>query len=114
MDPGERPHSIRRFSSRRQRLDQSFLTQRLQGARAYDRIAGYFRSSILEVAGEALESVRGQVRIVCNSGLKAGDIVTARAAAAALRQDWCASQPELLVEAGESQPRPASHGCTRF
>ncbi len=100
MDQGERPNAIRRFSSRRQRLDQSFLTQRLQGARAYDRIAGYFRSSILEVAGEALESVRGQVRIVCNSGLKAEDIVTARAAAAALRQDWCASQPEVLVEAG--------------
>jgi hypothetical protein len=44
---------IRRFSSRRQRLDRSFLARHLAGARAYDRIAGYFSSSILEMAGEA-------------------------------------------------------------
>jgi hypothetical protein len=36
------PFTIRRFSSRRQRLDRSFLAERLCGARAYDRIAGYF------------------------------------------------------------------------
>lgn len=39
---------IRRFSSRRQRLDQAFLTEKLRGARAYRRIAGYFRGSIFE------------------------------------------------------------------
>jgi hypothetical protein len=43
---------IQRFSSRRQRLDRSFLTQRLNGAKAYDRIAGYFCGSIIETAGE--------------------------------------------------------------
>ena len=32
-----------------------FLATRLQGARRYDRIAGFFSSSLLEVAGEALE-----------------------------------------------------------
>ena len=48
---------IHRFSSRRQRLDRSFLAQRLTGAKAYDRIAGYFCASILENAGEALERI---------------------------------------------------------
>jgi superfamily II DNA or RNA helicase len=96
---------IRRFSSRRQRLDRSYLTERLQGAKAYDRIAGYFSSSILEVAGEALEAVSGPVRIVCNSGLHPHDVATARAAAAALRQEWCGSQPESLIDSGGAPAR---------
>lgn len=91
---------IRRFSSRRQRLDRSFLTERLAGAKSYDRIAGYFCGSILETAGEALESVQGTIRVVCNSGLRAQDVATARAAAAALGQEWCGSKPEDLVTAG--------------
>ena len=91
---------IQRFSSRRQKLDKSFLTARLKGARAYDRIAGYFSGSIIETAGEALESVMGKIRVVCNSGLKPQDVATARAAAAALRQEWCASEPETLVDVG--------------
>lgn len=40
-----------------------FLTERLQGAQRYDRIAGFFSSSILEVVGEALESIQGPVRL---------------------------------------------------
>ena len=44
---------IQRYSSRRTRLDQTVLTKRLEGAVSYDRIAGYFRSSLFEVAGEA-------------------------------------------------------------
>jgi superfamily II DNA or RNA helicase len=91
---------IQRFSSRRRRLDTSFLTKRLAGAKAYDRIAGYFCGSIIETAGEALESVTGPIRIVCNSGLRAADVATARAAASALRQEWCAAQPEKKVEQG--------------
>ena len=85
---------IRRFSSRRQPLAQSFLTQRLHDAHAYDRIAGYFSSSMLEVAGEALETVSGPIRVVCNSELDARDVATARAATYALRRAWCATQPE--------------------
>ncbi|MCX5991388.1 MAG: phospholipase D-like domain-containing protein [Chloroflexi bacterium] len=96
---------IRRFSSRRQRLDRSFFTDRLHGAQAYDRIAGYFSGSILEVAGEAIESVTGLVRIVCNSGLRPQDVATARAAAAAVRQEWCSSRPETLVESGGEATR---------
>ena len=92
--------AIRRFSSRRQKLDKSFLAARLTGAQAYDRIAGYFCGSIIETAGEALESVTGPIRVVCNSGLHPQDVATARAAAAALRQEWCGFQPEALVDAG--------------
>lgn len=87
---------IRRFSSRRERLEKSFLTDRLRGAMAYDRIAGYFSSSILEVAGEALETIGGPVRMVCNSDLDLRDVETARAASYGLRREWCASEPEKL------------------
>ena len=85
---------IHRFSSRRQPLDESFLNDRLAGARSYDRIAGYFSSSILEVAGERLESVHGTVRMVCNSQLDERDVRTAKAALAAMRKEWCALEPE--------------------
>ena len=88
--------TINRFSSRQTPLDQSFLNQRLTGAIKYDRIAGYFSSSILEVAGEALESITGNIRVICNSDLELKDVETARAANNALRREWCASQPEKL------------------
>lgn len=90
--------SIQRFSSRRQKLDVRFLNERLQGAASYDRIAGYFSSSILEVAGEALETVKGKIRMVCNSDLDSRDVETARAAQQALRREWCAAEPERSAE----------------
>jgi len=60
-----------------------FLAARLQGARRYDRIAGFFSSSVLEVAGEALERMTPEggktcVRVVCNSCLNPLDVQTAR------------------------------------
>lgn len=85
---------LQRHSSRRNRLDQAVLNQRLEGAISYDRIAGYFRSSLFEVAGEALAKVTGPVRIICNSDLDPQDLVTAAAAQAALRRSWCAGKPE--------------------
>ncbi len=85
---------MQRHSSRRGRLDQTVLAQRLSGAMSYDRIAGYFRSSLFEVAGEALASVAGPVRIICNSDLDPQDLITAAAAQAALRRSWCAGKPE--------------------
>src|SRR5271157_879656 len=91
---------MNRFSSRRQKLAQSFLAERLSNAKAYDRIAGYFCGSVLETAGEAIDSVTGTIRVVCNSGLRPEDVNTARAAAAALRQEWCGSKPESLVDTG--------------
>lgn len=91
--------AINRLSSRRQPLDRSFLNERLAGAVAYDRIAGYFRSSVFEIAGEAFEAVAGPVRIVCNSGLDKADIATARAAERAIRTEWCDGKPEYMTEA---------------
>src|SRR5215212_9222575 len=96
---------INRYSSRRQRLDRSFLADRLRDARSFDRIAGYFSSSLLEIVGEELESVSGPIRVVCNSDLLPKDVETARAAAA-VRHSWCAAQPEkLLTGPGEATAR---------
>lgn len=86
---------IQRHSSRRARLDKDVLKQRLEGAVSYDRIAGYFRSSLFEVAGEAISNVQGPVRIICNSDLDPQDLVTAAAAQAALRRSWCSGLPEV-------------------
>lgn len=94
---------INRFSSRRTRLDHTFLNQRLQGAQSYDRIAGYFRSSILEVAGEALESITGSIRVICNSDLNVWDVETAKAANYAMRREWCDAEPENYSE--KAKPR---------
>ena len=106
MNHSKSPSTIRRFSSRRQRLDESFLCERLKGAKAYDRIAGYFSSSLLEVAGEELESIVGTTRMICNSELHPTDVQTAKAAQMAVRRAWCASQPEMLLEGpGETKLR---------
>lgn len=83
-----------RHSSRRNRLDQTVLAKLLDGATSYDRIAGYFRSSLFEVAGEAITGVAGPVRIICNSDLDPQDLITAAAAQAALRRSWCSGKPE--------------------
>lgn len=85
---------MQRYSSRRERLHRAVLSERLAGAVAYDRIAGYFRSSLFEVAGEALAQVAGPIRIVCNSDIDPQDMITAAAAQAAMRQSWCGSKPE--------------------
>jgi superfamily II DNA or RNA helicase len=90
--------TIHRFSSRRQRLDRTFLTERLSGARSYDRIAGYFSSSLLEVAGEEIESISGKVRVICNSDLLPMDVQTARAAKDSLWKSWAGASSELLLE----------------
>jgi len=65
--------SIRRFSSRTHRLDAGFLMKHLAGARSYKRIAGYFTSSLFEVAGEALEDIP-EVKIVCNVDIHPDDL----------------------------------------
>jgi ERCC4-related helicase len=94
---------MRRYSSRRKGLDKDFINQKLQGAVSYDRIAGFFRSSILEVAGEALEKLEGTIRVICNSDLSVQDVETAKAAQQAIRRSWCAGEPEKLPEL--SHPR---------
>jgi SNF2 family DNA or RNA helicase len=90
---------IKRFSSRREKISDSLLKTRLNQAQSYDRIAGFFRSSIFEVAGEALESVSGKIRIVCNSELLAEDVRTAKLANASMRKEWCEGKPEEIENA---------------
>lgn len=89
---------IRRFSSRLQKLDASFINERLKGAVTYDRIAGYFRSSMLEVAGEKLEEIGGNVRVVCNSDIDSEDSKTAKAAQQALRRSWCEGNQSRIID----------------
>jgi hypothetical protein len=68
---------IQRFSSRTHRLDQTVLTKYLKEARRYHRIAGYFTSSLFEIAGEYLEGIE-EVRIVCNSDVHSADVKVAQ------------------------------------
>ena len=69
---------IERFSSRRDALG-PVLSTRLKGATRYLRIAGYFRSSLLEVVGESLETVE-EIKVVCNGDLDPFDVKVAKAA----------------------------------
>jgi superfamily II DNA or RNA helicase len=70
--------AIERFSSRTLALG-DVLSGRLTGAKRYLRIAGYFRSSLLEVVGETLDTVE-EIRVVCNGDLDPYDVQVARAA----------------------------------
>lgn len=67
---------ISRFSSRNQRLSHVFLKDRLKGAETYDRIAGYFRSSVFDLIHEEISTI-GRVRIVCNADLDPRDLTAA-------------------------------------
>jgi len=91
---------IQRYSSLRDRLGDDYLKNRLQGARSYDRIAGYFSSSLLEVAGEALESISGPIRVVCNSELSPEDVQSARYAAMAMGKEWKQFADSILDKSG--------------
>jgi len=91
---------IHRYSSRRGPL-KDFLSIQLQGTRRYDRIAGFFNSSLLEITGELLERMTPKggetcVRAVCNSCLNLLDVQTARAAKWEMHREWCASLPDEI------------------
>ncbi|MER8748070.1 phospholipase D-like domain-containing protein [Mesorhizobium sp. M1050] len=75
---------ITRFSSRHGKLA-VFLKDRLKGATSYDRIAGYFRSSVFELVHEEISDV-DDVRIICNSDLDPRDIAMGIAAEDTARQ----------------------------
>lgn len=95
---------MNRYSSRRHKLDKQFLNEKLKNAVSYDRIAGYFCSSILEVAGESIENIEGKVRVICNSGLLPEDIEVANYAQK-MKQEWCEFSPEEKFTSPESNKR---------
>ena len=88
---------IRRHVFHRGQPGRSFLPDRLAGATSYDRIAGYFDSSLLEFAGEAFESVKGRIRIVCNSRLNAADVTQAARADQEQKQIFFRHDPAELA-----------------
>ncbi|MGJ8726556.1 MAG: helicase-related protein [Roseibacillus sp.] len=88
--------ALQRFSSRRERLFDAFLSKRLPEATSYDRIAGYFQSSLLSLAAEEFKAIK-TVRIVCNTEVNPADVHAVRQAvgprqeelqAALLRMVW--------------------------
>jgi len=85
---------IQRFSSRTGNLGEAFFKDALKDATSYDRIAGYFSSSIIEVAGEHIEQMHGKVRIVCNSQLQADDVRYIKDQPQAMKLEWCEGRPE--------------------
>ena len=73
---------LQRYSSRRASLYEEFLKPRLTRATRYDRIAGYFQSSLLELASDDLARIP-RIRIVCNTEVAAEDVKTVRMATGA-------------------------------
>lgn len=72
---------MERYSSRTCNLYEDFFIKHLSSdVIQYDRIAGYFSSTILDIAKASFESIDGCIRIICNSDLSANDINIARQA----------------------------------
>ena len=85
--------TLRRFSSRTHRLDQSFLAEQLRGAKSYRRIAGYFTSSLFEIAHEWLEQIP-DVKIVCNVDIHPDDLKVAQLRESKMLGRWNANAIE--------------------
>ena len=77
---------VRRFSSRQGSPYRDYLNAQLEGARNYDRIAGYFTVSVLEIAGDAISKLQGKARIVCNSQLDAREFNAT--GGSAMNREW--------------------------
>jgi len=88
--------TLRRYSSRTERLDTEFLAKSLEGAQRYLRIAGYFRSSIFELVGEQISQIP-EVKILCNSELDLADFQVATGRETALKERW--NQVDVASEA---------------
>lgn len=80
---------IRRVSARDGQLYQRVMAPLLTYAVTYDRIAGYFSSSILPLVARDLAVSSGHMRVLCNDHLAAAEVRTARAARlAGIREEW--------------------------
>jgi superfamily II DNA or RNA helicase len=100
---------LHRFSSRRASLYDEFLKPRLSGATRYDRIAGYFQSSLLELASESLAHIP-HIRIVCNTEVSAEDVKTVRMATGARRKELEEGLLRLAWNAGHFPHLVEVHG----
>lgn len=100
---------LQRYSSRRGSLYTDFLQQRLSGARRYDRIAGYFQSSLLELAATELGDI-DHVRIVCNTEVSDEDVKTVRMATGGRRKELEDSLLRLAWNAGQFTHLVDVHG----
>src|SRR5262245_63324246 len=98
--------AIERFSSRTQALG-DVLSKRLMGAKRYLRIAGYFRSSLLEVVGETLDTVE-EIRVVCNGDVDPHDVKVARAA-----REGAAAVAKTLVSSWQAKEHSVDVLLTR-
>lgn len=92
--------AIQRHSSRRSPL-RDVLGDRLAHTRTYLRIAGYFRSSLLELVEEEISGV-DEIRVVCNAEVDPNDVRVAKAASEgtealtrALVSGWMAGQSSI-------------------
>lgn len=94
--------TIDRYSSRTEKLDESFLAQFLKGAKSYKRIAGYFTSSLFEVAEEWLDDIP-DIKIVCNADLRPEDVKVAQSLQARLVGRW--NEHAVEVEALKNRLR---------
>jgi hypothetical protein len=64
--------------------------------KSYKRIAGYFHSSIFELAGEEIADIQ-HVQIVCNSEFDAADVVVSQhVRETALKERWNEAPAEVL------------------
>jgi len=92
--------SLQRFSSRRASLYDSFLSKRLEGAQRYDRIAGYFQSSLLELAAESYAKIPA-VRVVCNSDVNPADVHAVRQASGPRKAELTQAMLRMIWNQGK-------------
>ena len=98
--------AVERFSSRTLALGDILSRRMLAGAQRYLRIAGYFRSSLLEVVGPALSDGREEIRVRVQR--RSARILTMWKVARAAREGSAAVGTELSFRAG----RPMSMAST--
>jgi len=67
---------INRFSSRVNNLGEVFSKDALTDAVSYDRIAGYFSSSIIEIAGGQIDRMKGNGRNIIIIQIKHSQVNT--------------------------------------
>ncbi len=92
--------TLNRFSSRLGSLYKSFLLERLNGATSYDRIAGYFQSSLLGLAARELKAIK-RVRIVCNTDVNPADVHAVRQAIGPRREELTDALLHMIWNSGD-------------